>query len=184
MVIGEGERLILIYTPAGVAEPGIKRDSVVSGQLSHEQNRSNCVTADHISPQFIRCLPALERNLRPSRPGRAGGLGGRPSGLGHRGTPQREFGTTSGSPGLRRRGGCGSELVNQPGALQRLGPWPRVKTFFLPPPSFASSTQLIPSRKMLFTRLSLAAFASALVGSVAAELSIIAPGGSTLWWGE
>ena len=37
---------------------------------------------------------------------------------------------------------------------------------------------------MLFARLSLVAFASTLVSTVAGELSIIAPGGTTLWWGK
>ena len=37
---------------------GIKRDSVVV------QNRSNCVTADRTSSQFIRCLSAFERTFR------------------------------------------------------------------------------------------------------------------------
>lgn len=36
---------------------------------------------------------------------------------------------------------------------------------------------------MLFARLSLVAFASTLIGAVSG-LEIIAPGGSTLWWGE
>ena len=37
---------------------------------------------------------------------------------------------------------------------------------------------------MLFARLSLIAFASTLVSTVAGQLRIIAPGGSTLWWGK
>jgi len=37
---------------------------------------------------------------------------------------------------------------------------------------------------MLLARLSLVALASTLIGTVAAELKIIAPGGPTLWWGE
>lgn len=67
-VIGEGAAIdsyIRPVGPAGVAELGIKRDSVVFGQLSHEQDRFNRATADPISPQFIRPLPALERNFRP-----------------------------------------------------------------------------------------------------------------------
>ena len=66
---------------------------------------------------------------------------------------------------------------------------PRVKAFLPPPfPLFFSllprSTQLIPPvRKMLFTRLSLVALASALISTVSG-LKIIAPGGSALWWGE
>ena len=37
---------------------------------------------------------------------------------------------------------------------------------------------------MLFTRLSLVAFASTLVSTVAGELKIITPGGPTLWWSK
>lgn len=75
-------------------------------------------------------------------------------------------------------------MQNQARALKRLGSTvaPRVKTFFFLLPLARRSP--LPSRKMLFTRLSLLAFASTLVGTVAGELKIISPGGSTLWWGE
>jgi len=53
------------------------------------------------------------------------------------------------------------------------------------PSSFPFDTAHTPAvKKMLFTRLSLVAFASALVSTVAGELSITSPGGSALWWGK
>jgi hypothetical protein len=65
-MIGEGAATDPYIRPAGDAEAGIsiKRDSVVFGQLSYEQDRFNRATADHISSQFIR-YPAPERNFRP-----------------------------------------------------------------------------------------------------------------------
>ena len=65
-MIGEGAAIDSYIRPAGDAEPSIsiKRDSVVFGQLSYEQDRFNRATADQTPSQFIRC-PAFERNFRP-----------------------------------------------------------------------------------------------------------------------
>jgi len=53
-MIGEGAAIDSYIRPAGDAEPGIsiKRDSVVFGQLSLEQDRFNRATADHIVPVY------------------------------------------------------------------------------------------------------------------------------------
>lgn len=72
-MIGEGAAIDSYILAPGVADPGIKRDSVVLRQLSHGQDRFIRATADHISPQFIRLSSETFVHLA-NRP-RTGGVG-------------------------------------------------------------------------------------------------------------
>lgn len=56
-----GVILLLLYLSTGIGTGLVRRDSVVFGRLSDEQDRFNRATADHTSSQFIR----FERTFRP-----------------------------------------------------------------------------------------------------------------------
>ena len=77
---------MLIYVLPALQVSNAIPSSREFGQSSHERDRFNRATADHISSQFIRCLLVFERNFRsPDRPDRQTQLGRAATRSGHRG---------------------------------------------------------------------------------------------------